>query len=174
MNVSNVCVKRARPVWLGLLVLGLTAPALAADLPAAAPGPLATTGKVMASLVLILLMIAGMALLARRLQNLKWMQNGRQDDVVIRAGGVLNLGVKEKLLVVDVGGKRLLLGVTAQQITTLAELPCEHSPSEIRVSTLGADTETEDAGAEEPSKATSSQPVSSAFADLLKKTLARV
>ncbi|MCY0966033.1 flagellar biosynthetic protein FliO [Parathalassolituus penaei] len=180
MNVSSVCVKRLCAVVLGGLALGLTAPVLASELPAAAPGPMATTGKVMASLVLILVMIAGLALLARRLQHLKWLQTGRQDDVAIRTAGVLNLGVKEKLLVVDVGGKRLLLGVTSQQITTLAELPLESSAEQAfdqqqaetsTVFSSASEAESSVAGA---GKTVGSQAITSAFAEVLKKTLARV
>ena len=191
MNVSSVCVKRLCAVVLGGLALGLTAPVLASELPAAAPGPMATTGKVMASLVLILVMIAGLALLARRLQHLKWLQTGRQDDVAIRTAGVLNLGVKEKLLVVDVGGKRLLLGVTAQQITTLAELPLESSAQEafdhqqaldrqrvtdqqVKTSTAFSSASEAESSVAGAGKTVGSQAITSAFAEVLKKTLARV
>ena len=171
MNVSSVCASAS------LLLAGwlATTPVWAAELPAQPPGPWAATGKIMASLVLILVMIAALAFLARRLQNLKWAQGGRQNDVTIRTSGVLNLGVKEKLLVVEVEGKRLLLGVTAQQITTLAEWPLDapaHGAAEPARTVQDTAVPTAEARAAEVMAG--SGPVSTAFAEVLKKTLLRV
>nr|WP_270049459.1 flagellar biosynthetic protein FliO [Thalassolituus pacificus] len=67
-------------------------------------------------------MIIGIILL------LAWLVNKTQGQRLIGNNGklkmvaVLPLGMKEKIAVIQVGSKQLLVGITPQQITTLAEL----------------------------------------------------
>ncbi len=114
MNVFSACVKAGlmTPVFLSA-ALAVAEPALSA-----APDPLSSVGKV----VIFLLRIVGFIML------LSWLFNNTQGQ---RLGGgnaklkmvaVLPLGMKEKIAVVQVGNKQLLVGITPQQITTLAEL----------------------------------------------------
>lgn len=64
-------------------------------------------------LVLIMSMIAAGAWLLRRLPVL------RSGEGTIKTIAILNLGTREKLLVVEVDGVRLLLGISSAQIRTL-------------------------------------------------------
>lgn len=65
-------------------------------------------------LVLILLLIFALAWLARRMG-----QGGMLTNSHIKVMAAMPLGTRERLLVVDVGGQQLLLGITATQINTL-------------------------------------------------------
>jgi flagellar biosynthetic protein FliO len=74
-----------------------------------------------------LLLVVGLAVLAARL--LRWMSNpvpalGGTLQVLARVG----LGSQQNLVLVGIGPKRLLLGVTPQQITVLAELTVDDLP----------------------------------------------
>lgn len=71
----------------------------------------------------VLALIFGMAWLARRF-NL----NGAGTGANLRVLGALTLGTREKLVLVDVAGQQLLLGVTTQQISLLQRL---ESPAEV-------------------------------------------
>lgn len=75
------------------------------------------------SLVLIVLLLLALAWLARRS---KWLQGTRQSGVKVLA--MQNLGSRGSLAIVEVQDARLVLGVTAQQITLLHTLP--PAPSE--------------------------------------------
>lgn len=70
----------------------------------------------MAMLVIIGLILACAWVLKRINGNVGF--NNR----LIKVKSVTNLGVKEKLVLVDVGEKQLLLGVTPNQITMLKEI----------------------------------------------------
>lgn len=65
-------------------------------------------------LVLILLLIFALAWLARRMG-----QGGMLSNSHIKVMAAMPLGTRERLLVVDVAGQQLLLGITATQINTL-------------------------------------------------------
>ena len=114
MNVFNACVKTfsVLAVWL-ISPLSIAEAALPAG-----PDPLSSVGKV----VVFLLLIIGIILL------LAWLVNKTQGQRLIGNNGklkmvaVLPLGMKEKIAVIQVGSKQLLVGITPQQITTLAEL----------------------------------------------------
>lgn len=138
------------------LALWLPVAASAAEAPALAVSPLAATGKVAFFLVLVLALILVLAWLSRKTRIGQWPQTGGA-SVPMKALSTLNLGLKEKLVVVEVGERRLLLGVTPQQITTLAEL----------------ERDTENRSGNSSSSPATSVGTDSGFAELLKKTLIR-
>lgn len=76
----------------------------------------ATASLVQVTLTLILMvgLILGLAWLARRFAKPLFQQNKQ-----LRLIASLSLGVKEKIILVEVEGKQLVLGVTPQQITSL-------------------------------------------------------
>lgn len=74
----------------------------------------AASAQMVLGLAAVLALIFALAWLAKRF-NL----NGVGVTPGMRVLGAMSVGPKEKILMVDVEGKRLLLGVTAQQITLL-------------------------------------------------------
>lgn len=76
-----------------------------------------STGDMMTvflGLGLVLVLIFGCAWLVRRMTGLQAAGNG-----AIKIVSVLPVGTRERIALVEVGGKQLLVGVTANQITTL-------------------------------------------------------
>lgn len=73
--------------------------------------------QMMAGLMAVLAVIAGLAWLVRRLHPVA---NGSGSG--LRVSHALSLGQKEKLLVVEIENHRLLIGVTPQQISLLQVL----------------------------------------------------
>ncbi|WP_374013898.1 flagellar biosynthetic protein FliO [Pseudoxanthomonas koreensis] len=69
------------------------------------------------ALVLVLGLILGLAWLLRRLPG------GFRPAEGLRVVGSLALGAKERVMVVEVGGRQLLLGVTPAGISLLHDLP---------------------------------------------------
>lgn len=68
---------------------------------------------------LAVLLIGGLVFLfARRKSRTPWRNGG-----TMRVQSVLSLGMKEKLVLVQVDDQRLLLGVTQQQISLISHLP---------------------------------------------------
>jgi len=76
----------------------------------------ATASLVQVTLTLMLMvgLILGLAWLAKRFARPLFQQNNQ-----LRLIASLSLGVKEKIILVEVDGKQLVLGVTPQQITSL-------------------------------------------------------
>ncbi|WP_286805528.1 MULTISPECIES: flagellar biosynthetic protein FliO [unclassified Marinimicrobium] len=70
--------------------------------------------SVLFSLLLIIALIFALAWLLRRFG-----QGAFTNSSAMKVVATLPLGTRERLLVVEVGGQQLLLGVTAQQIRTL-------------------------------------------------------
>ncbi len=66
------------------------------------------------ALILMVGLILGLAWLAKRFGRPLFQQNNQ-----LRLIASLSLGVKEKVILVEVEGKQLILGVTPQQITSL-------------------------------------------------------
>ncbi len=114
MNVFSACVKAGlmAPIFLSA-ALAIAEPSLPA-----APDPLSSVGKV----VIFLLLIVGLILLLAWLVNKTQRQRLGGGNAKLKMVAVLPLGMKEKIAVVQVGSKQLLVGMTPQQITTLAEL----------------------------------------------------
>ena len=82
----------------------------------APPGP-GLAGAFFA-LLLVLGLIVGLAWLLKRMPG-----SGFRSSDSLRVVASLPLGAKERAVVVEVGGRQLLLGVTAHGISTLHELP---------------------------------------------------
>lgn len=89
----------------------LAAPESAAPEPGIATGQLLT---VMAGLAFVLLLVFGCGWFVKRFSGM-----GGKSGGAIKVVSVLPVGARERIAVVEVGGQQLLLGVTAQQITTL-------------------------------------------------------
>ena len=81
---------------------------------AAAPGMF---GAVLA-LLMVLALIVGLGWLLKRLPG-----SGFRQAEGLKLVASLNVGAKERVVVVEVNGRQLLLGVTAGGIATLHELP---------------------------------------------------
>lgn len=71
------------------------------------------------ALVLIVVLILFLGWLAKRLN----VTGGRNSKIPLRYIGQISVGNKEKVSVIDVGNERLVLGVTANQITLLSKQP---------------------------------------------------
>lgn len=70
--------------------------------------------SLLGGLILILILIYGLSWFVKRFSQGGFMQNPSMKIV-----SAMPLGTRERLMLVDVGGKQLLLGVTATQINTL-------------------------------------------------------
>jgi flagellar protein FliO/FliZ len=106
-------------------------------------------GQVTLSLCVVLLVIFGVAMLARRLRGLS-VSSADQLQVLAQ----VSVGAKERVVILRVGDARLLLGVASGQVSLLRELAAE------QVAVLSVPTTA--APSERPS-----------FASLLKKSLGR-
>ena len=97
--------------------------------PVAAPAAHAPSSPGLAgaffALLLVLGLILGLAWLLRRLPGA-----GFRPVEGLRVVASLQLGAKERAVVVEVGGQQLLLGVTAAGISRLHELPQPLPPAE--------------------------------------------
>lgn len=74
-------------------------------------------GQIVISLLLIILVIFAAAWVLKRYSRLTGITNGS-----LQVLGMLSVGQREKILLVKVGEKQLLLGATTSKITTLYEL----------------------------------------------------
>lgn len=140
MNVFSACAN-------GLVgVAGLCLPMLvwAEEKKLTPPDPLASGGRVMIFLLLILALILLLAWLVHKTRVLGGLQGMSGGPASLQIVATLSLGMKEKIAVVQAGDKQLVVGITAQQITLLKEL-------------------------DEPLPVSQTEPVS--FADLLKKAI---
>ena len=77
-------------------------------------GSAAQLANLLGGLALILVLILGLSWFVKRFSQGGFMQNPTMKIV-----SSMPLGTRERLMLVDVGGKQLLLGVTATQIATL-------------------------------------------------------
>lgn len=69
------------------------------------------------------LVILLMLLLAWSAKRSGWLQRYQRSHPAINLVARLSLGARERLVLVDIGEQRLLLGVTAHQITCLSQSP---------------------------------------------------
>lgn len=81
--------------------------------------PVDSLGKVVLMLVVVIALILALAWLLNKTKSLRFV--GSQQGV-IKTLAVMPLGVKEKVALVQVGDKQLILGITSQQINCLGEL----------------------------------------------------
>ena len=107
--------KRALPL---LMVLWLPLAAVGAE-PTAAPGfaGAGQVGKMIAGLLLMIVVIIGLAALLKRVGGLQ-----RSLPGAIKVVSVTSIGARERLMLVEVGGRQLLLGAAPGRVQTLLVL----------------------------------------------------
>lgn len=93
---------------------------------------LALLGKTGMALVVVLVCVLACGWLARRMGT-RPLAPGKQLRVVSSTG----LGQREKVVIVEVRGQWLVLGVTAQQVTALAQMDAPQPEPEPPVVALG-------------------------------------
>lgn len=121
MNVFSACVK----IWLiFLLPLSICAEEVSSQVNkkiteiTPVVDPFASAGKV----AFFLILIVGLILLLAWLAGKTRVMHSARASAQVKTLAVMPLGVKEKVAVVQVGEKQLVLGVTPNQITCLTEL----------------------------------------------------
>ncbi|PPU71545.1 MULTISPECIES: flagellar biosynthetic protein FliO [Xanthomonas] len=102
---------------IGLLALAAPAATKATQVGAQAPATPSLFGAVFA-LLLVLALIVGLGWLLKRMPG-----SGFRNTEGLRIVTSLAVGAKERVVVVEVNGQQLLLGVTAGGITPLHTLP---------------------------------------------------
>lgn len=112
MNVFNACAK-ALIFLLPALVQAedAVAPTLQVD-------PMSSAGKVATFLVLILALIFGLAWLVNKTRVGQVAAGGKQLQML----AMMPLGTKEKIAIIQAGDQQIVIGITAQQISTLSVL----------------------------------------------------
>ncbi|MGD0959016.1 MAG: flagellar biosynthetic protein FliO [Methylomonas sp.] len=123
-------IKKHLPVFSAGLMLTLS-PKLASAVQSGADlASAANIGKSLLALLLVLAIFFGCARLLRKSGAMRFLNQGQLGVV---AG--LSLGMREKLVLVKVGEKQLLLGVTSGRIDKLMELEGDqrlfHNPAEL-------------------------------------------
>ena len=104
-----LCFILAHPVA-AMAALGAGRPAVAPPDPVGAGG----MAQVFLGLLLVIAMIVGVAWLARRFGNFQTTANGG-----LRVVGGLSMGPRERVVLVQVGDRQLLLGVAPGRVSTL-------------------------------------------------------
>jgi len=122
-------------VW--LLLAACAAPLWAAELgrPAPVPAEPAAAGsllQVLLALVLVVVLIIGMAWLMRRISGISYSSGG-----AIRILGGVQVGQRERVVLVQVGSQQLLLGVAPGRVQTLHVLD---EPVSMHVTTSSGDS----------------------------------
>lgn len=128
MNVFSAYVK-PRLTAITVILFGSLLPLLslasetteAADNNPLALDPMASAGKVVVFLVLIIGLILLLAWLSGKSRNFP-LAGFSASDAPLKTIATLPLSMKEKIAVIQVGDKQLVVGITQQQITCLAEL----------------------------------------------------
>ncbi len=100
---------------MALLLLGAAAPELS-------PLPGSDAGSILRSLLAILVVLALIALCAWLARRGAFGPLGRKAPGAVRIETAVPLGERRSLMVVSVEGRRLLLGLTPQQVTLVTEL----------------------------------------------------
>jgi flagellar protein FliO/FliZ len=144
--------------------LALSAAAQAADHPFAAPTPIAIPAspasllRVVLGLALVLALVFAAAWLMRRLRAI---QGAGTDGITVLAQ--TSLGARERVILVQVGGQKLLLGAGPGNVRTLLVLPAEAPAAR--------------AGTPQPEPASPAQlsatPTRPTFTELLKRSLGK-
>ncbi|MGR6873240.1 flagellar biosynthetic protein FliO [Pseudomonas sp. HK3] len=94
------------------LATAQTAPALASPIVPSSQDQLI---QVTLALVVVVALIYAIAWVIKRKQGVQGISN-----IPMKTIGVLPMGMKEKIILVEVGGKQILLGMTPSNINTLA------------------------------------------------------
>ncbi|MFN2329064.1 MAG: flagellar biosynthetic protein FliO [Chromatocurvus sp.] len=99
----------------GLALAGLSPPLLAAEVPAVDSA--VNLGRTMLGLGVVIALVFGLAWVARRVSAMRGLSGSPGGP--IQVVGQLALGTRERLLLVEVDGRRVLLGVVPGSITRL-------------------------------------------------------
>lgn len=112
----------ARTFLILLLVIGPVCAALAAEEPPAGPpDPFASLIRLAGSMVVVVGLIIGAALLTRKF--LARARFGSTQDKLLHVHQVLSLGGKRQIFVLDVGSDMLVIGAAGDNIRLLTKLP---------------------------------------------------
>jgi flagellar protein FliO/FliZ len=155
---------RVHSISAGLLSLALSAAAHAADHPFAAPTPTAIPAapgsllRVLLGLGLVLALVFAAAWLMRRLRAI---QGAGTDGITVLAQ--TSLGARERVVLVQVGAQKLLLGAGPGNVRTLLVLPAE-APA------VSAGTPVAELASSAGLSATPKRPT---FTELLKRSLGK-
>ena len=98
--------------------------------------------QVLAGLAIVLALIAAVAWLTRRLHRLRSPGSGH-----IRIIEGLSLGAREKLLLIQVDGRRVLIGMCPGRIATLHAFPADEQPLNFGQTLAGVERGDTDAAA---------------------------
>ena len=82
-----------------------------------ASSSLGALGASLLALIFVVLLILALAWLLRRLPGAQWRGHSQ-----LRLVASLSLGVRERLVVVEIGDQQWVLGVTAEQVTKIDRL----------------------------------------------------
>ena len=110
-------------LWITGLFLLMISSTHAADIPSLNPQafPPYYMAKLGGALLLVLLLFVSFTWVMRKFNRFQTKQNGMK---VIHG---MNIGAKEKLIVVEVNGRQLLLGVTPSSINKLMDIDSQDS-----------------------------------------------
>lgn len=111
----------------GILTVGLSAfsaPAISAESQIAAPSEIAQFSRFGIALIFVLILIFSLAWFARKFNLTSLTRNNTDQLKVISA---LPLGTRERVVMIEANGQKLLLGITAERINTLHEFPAKGS-----------------------------------------------
>lgn len=117
-----------------LLLVCLPVPTLASDVPSADAA--VSLGRMTLGLVVVIALVFALAWAARRLSVMR--ARGGASGGPIEVVGQLALGTRERLLLVEVDGRRVLLGVVPGRITRLDAAEAPAQPGEAFSSRLTA------------------------------------
>jgi len=126
--ITGRLIGRPTSILPGLLSAALSLTARAADHPFAAPTPAAIPAspagllRVVFGLALVLALVFAAAWLMRRLRSI---QGAGTDGITVLAQ--TSLGARERAILVQVGGQKLLLGAGPGSVRTLLVLPADAS-----------------------------------------------
>lgn len=101
-----------------LLMLMLPSYVLAADSPVGDG-----LGRMVVGMIIVLLVIAGLAWVARKVLPY---QGKLQSDMIRQVGG-LALGPRERIVVLEIADRWLVVGLNGQQMTALGDVPAQTS-----------------------------------------------
>lgn len=101
--------------YTGLAAMLLSQPLLAAD--GGVSSPAASLAKTLLGLIAVLAVMAAIAWLAKRIGPAR--QGGQS---AVRIVGGVSVGTREKVVVVEVGGRWLVVGVAPGQVNAIANL----------------------------------------------------
>ncbi|SDX08572.1 flagellar protein FliO/FliZ [Marinobacter mobilis] len=82
--------------------------------PSPVPGAVGSLASLGLGLLVVIALIFGCAWLVRRMSGLAGMNNQ-----LMKVVAVMNLGTRERIALLDVGGKQILVGITPSTIRTL-------------------------------------------------------